>query len=337
MGKKPGGRKQGFLGPLIGFGLIVGICALFFLDPGSEKKPKEPEASSSLNEEEKDAKAAERDLTEFAEALEAQRSNPGRRALQAAKYAAEARDFLNNGSVLDGLDQRPRWVTAFAPSAEPRTNEVQRLTSRNFFQEVASTKRVLTMWFSPTCIHCKNVEPHFRAAASEVSKSVSFAMLDSTKMRNVSLLYNVTRLPTLLFFVNGYPHEARLPNATKSDIVNWVNFRSEDPMTTMTEEDYETLLTLPDLATSNLAVFRGSDEDFEYLGDVAEGFRKTTIFLRVVSSEPPKSSTLSRLRGSEVVSTYSGPWEFDDVREWLLSPEGGAPQAAAPSHNTAEL
>jgi thiol-disulfide isomerase/thioredoxin len=335
MGKKPAGRKQGSLGAIIGFGLIVGICCLFFFDPGAEKKPKEQPASS-LNEDEKDAKAAERDLTEFAEALESQTSNPGPRNLQAAKYAAEARDFLKNGSVVEGLDQRPRWVTAFSPSAEPRTQEVQRLTSRNFFQEVANTKRVMTMWFSPTCVHCKNLEPHYRAAAGEVPKNVAFAMLDSTKMQNLTLLYNVTRLPTLLMFVNGYPHEARLPNATQSEIVNWVTFRSEEPMTTMSEEDYETLLTLPELSTSSLAVFRGSDEDFEYLGDVAEGFRKSTIFIRVVSSEPPQGSTLSRLRGAEVVSTYEGPWEYDDVREWLLSPAGAAPAAEA-GHPAAEL
>jgi thiol-disulfide isomerase/thioredoxin len=337
MGTKPGGNTQGYLGAIIGFGLIVGICVLFFVDPGSEKKAKEETPASSLNEEEKDAKAAERDLTEFAEALESQRSKGGRRSLQAAKFAAEAREFLVNGSFADGLDQRPRWVTAFSPSAEPRTREVQRLTSRNFFQEVSNTKRVMTMWFSPTCIHCKNLEPHYRAAASEVPQSVAFTMLDSSKMTNVSLLYNVTRLPTLLLFVNGYPHEARLPNASKSDIVSWVTFRSEDPITTMSEEDYATLLTLPDLATSNLAVFRGSDEDFEYLGDVAEGFRKSTIFIRVDSSEPQQGSTLDRLKGSEVVSTYKGPWEFDDLREWLLSPAGSAPQAVPGEHPAGEL
>lgn len=105
----------------------------------------------------------------------------------------------------------------------------------------------------------------------------------------------------------------------------------------MSEEDYETLLTLPDLATSNLAVFRGSDEDFEFLGDVAEGFRKSTIFVRVATAEPPQGSTLDRLRGSEVVSTYRGPWDFDDLREWLLSPAGAAPQASASEHSASEL
>jgi thiol-disulfide isomerase/thioredoxin len=336
MGKKPGGRKSGFLGPLIGFGLIVGCCVLFVFDPGSEKKAKE-EPASTLNEEEKDAKAAERDLTEFAEALESEGSKPGRRGSQAAKFAAEAREYLKNGTIVDGLDQRPRWVTAFTPTAEPRTQEVQRVTSRNFFQEVSKTKRVMTMWFSPSCVHCKNLEPHYRAAASEVPKSVSFTMLDSTKVQNLSLLYNVTRLPTMMMFVNGYPHEARLPNATKSEIVSWVKFRSEDPLTEMSEEDFETLLTVPDLATSNLAVFRGSDEDFEYLGDVAEGFRKSIIFVRVITSEPPQGSTLDRLKGSEVVSSYKGPWEYDDIREWLLSPEGSAPQAVPKEHPAAEL
>jgi thiol-disulfide isomerase/thioredoxin len=336
MGKKPGGKK-GSLGAFIGFGLIVGICFLFFFDPGSEKKKPKEEPLSSLNEDEKDAKAAERDLTDFAEALESQRSKPGRRGSLAAKYAAEARDFLANGSVVDGLDQRPRWVTAFAPSAEAKSQEVQRLTSRNFFQEVATTKRVMTMWHSPTCMWCKNLEPHFRAAAKEVPTSVSFAMLDSTQMRNISLLYNVTRLPTMLLFVNGYPHEAWLPNATKEMITNWVTFRSEDPTTTMGEEDFQQLLAMPDLALSNLAVFRGSDEDFEFVADVAEDFRKSTIFLRVLTSEAPQGSTLDRLRGSEVVSTYKGPWDFDDVREWLLSPEGSAPQAAAPERPAEEL
>ena len=47
---------QGSLGAFIGFGLIVGICVLFFFDPGSEKKKPTEEPGSSLNEYEKDAK-----------------------------------------------------------------------------------------------------------------------------------------------------------------------------------------------------------------------------------------------------------------------------------------
>jgi hypothetical protein len=117
-----------------------------------------------------------------------------------------------------------------------------------------------------------------------------------------------------MYFVNGYPHEAFLPNATKADILAWVKFRAEPATTSISTEDFGTLREMDELQGGNLVVFSGSEADFEFVDDAAEDHRKNTVFLRVDDETP---SRLDRYFGKEVFSSFEGPWTYDALGQWM--------------------
>jgi thioredoxin 1 len=64
---------------------------------------------------------------------------------------------------------------------------------------------VLVMFSSPTCVHCKEMEPYFIQYAQEYEGKVKFARLNIVESMFTAERYGVMASPTFTFFCKGKP------------------------------------------------------------------------------------------------------------------------------------
>lgn len=105
-------------------------------------------------------------------------------------------------------------------------NDVIELTDSNFEQLVMKSKDLwLVEFFAPWCGHCKNLEPHWKAAASELKGKVKLGAVDATVHTNLAGRFNIRGFPTIKFFGAGEKGDSDAVDydggRTTSDIVQW--------------------------------------------------------------------------------------------------------------------
>jgi thioredoxin 1 len=64
---------------------------------------------------------------------------------------------------------------------------------------------VLVMFFSQTCVHCKEMEPYFIQYALEYEGTVKFTKLNVVESPFTADRYGVMATPTFTFFCQGKP------------------------------------------------------------------------------------------------------------------------------------
>ena len=64
---------------------------------------------------------------------------------------------------------------------------------------------VFVMFFSPACVHCKEMEPYFIQYAMEYEGKVRFAKLNIVESLFTAERYGVMATPTFTFFCQGKP------------------------------------------------------------------------------------------------------------------------------------
>ncbi len=64
---------------------------------------------------------------------------------------------------------------------------------------------VVVMFHSPTCGHCREIEPFFREFAREFEGKVLFGRLNITESPYLAERYGVMGTPTFKFFCSGRP------------------------------------------------------------------------------------------------------------------------------------
>ncbi len=81
-----------------------------------------------------------------------------------------------------------------------------KLTSENFEEEVInSDKPVLIDFWAGWCGPCRALAPTIHKLAVDYVETVKIASLNTDENPEVARSYNITSLPTLLFFKNGKP------------------------------------------------------------------------------------------------------------------------------------
>ena len=68
-----------------------------------------------------------------------------------------------------------------------------------------SKNPVIVMFYSPTCPHCKVMEPYYAEYAQEFSGKVFFARINIIDNPVVAAKYGVMGTPTFKFFCEGRP------------------------------------------------------------------------------------------------------------------------------------
>ena len=64
---------------------------------------------------------------------------------------------------------------------------------------------VMVMFYSPTCPHCRTIEPHVREFAREYAGGVLFVRVDIMSSQWTAERYGIRSTPTFKFFCSGRP------------------------------------------------------------------------------------------------------------------------------------
>ena len=98
------------------------------------------------------------------------------------------------------------------------------LTDKNFKKLVLQSDDMwLVEFFAPWCGHCKNLEPHWKKAASELKGKVKLGTVDATVYQELAQEYGVRGYPTIKYFPAGLKGSAEEYDGgrTSDDIVAW--------------------------------------------------------------------------------------------------------------------
>ena len=86
------------------------------------------------------------------------------------------------------------------------TMNLLEVEDRSWEKEVElSELPVLVMFFSQSCVHCKEMEPYFIQYALEYEGKVKFTKLNIVESQFTAERYGVMATPTFTFFCQGKP------------------------------------------------------------------------------------------------------------------------------------
>ncbi|XP_063357846.1 protein disulfide-isomerase A6 homolog [Cydia amplana] len=105
-------------------------------------------------------------------------------------------------------------------------SDVITLTDSNFKELVLDSEDLwLVEFYAPWCGHCKNLEPHWAKAATELKGKVKLGALDATVHQSMAGRYQVQGYPTIKMFPSGKKTSDSVEDynggRTSSDIVTW--------------------------------------------------------------------------------------------------------------------
>ncbi|XP_022126074.1 protein disulfide-isomerase A6 homolog [Pieris rapae] len=105
-------------------------------------------------------------------------------------------------------------------------SDVITLTDSNFKEMVLDSEDMwLVEFYAPWCGHCKNLEPHWAKAATELKGKVKLGAVDATVHQMMASRYQVQGYPTIKFFAGGKKTSDSVEDynggRTSSDIVSW--------------------------------------------------------------------------------------------------------------------
>ncbi|XP_013188709.1 protein disulfide-isomerase A6 homolog [Amyelois transitella] len=105
-------------------------------------------------------------------------------------------------------------------------SDVITLTDSNFKELVLDSDDMwLVEFYAPWCGHCKNLEPQWAKAATELKGKVKLGALDATVHTSMASRYQVQGYPTIKFFPSGKKSSDSVEDynggRTSSDIVTW--------------------------------------------------------------------------------------------------------------------
>jgi len=102
--------------------------------------------------------------------------------------------------------------------------DVVELTEQNFKKLVLQSDDMwLIEFFAPWCGHCKNLEPHWKKAASELKGKVKLGAVDATVHQQLASQFGVQGYPTIKYFPAGAKSgpEEYDGGRTADDIISW--------------------------------------------------------------------------------------------------------------------
>ncbi|XP_053609121.1 protein disulfide-isomerase A6 homolog isoform X2 [Plodia interpunctella] len=111
-------------------------------------------------------------------------------------------------------------------SSDKSDSDVVTLTDSNFKELVLDSEDMwLVEFYAPWCGHCKNLEPQWAKAATELKGKVKLGALDATVHTSMASRYQVQGYPTIKFFPSGKKSSDSMEDynggRTSSDIVTW--------------------------------------------------------------------------------------------------------------------
>lgn len=116
-----------------------------------------------------------------------------------AEGLVEAALKVVKGKAYERLGKRPE-----DSGSDKSDSDVVTLTDDNFKKLVLDSEDLwLVEFYAPWCGHCKNLEPHWAKAASELRGKVKVGALDATVHQQMASRFQVQGYPTIKLFPSG--------------------------------------------------------------------------------------------------------------------------------------
>lgn len=109
---------------------------------------------------------------------------------------------------------------------EGNAADVVELTDSNFEELITKSEDMwLVEFYAPWCGHCKNLEPHWKSAATELKGKVKLGAVDATVHTIIAGKFSIQGFPTIKMFPAGQKTLTDVADydggRTSNDIVSW--------------------------------------------------------------------------------------------------------------------
>jgi thioredoxin 1 len=95
------------------------------------------------------------------------------------------------------------------------------VTSKNFEQTVLkSSSPTVIKFFAQWCGACKQMKPIFEELSTELADKYHFVTADIEEDRELAVKYNVSSIPTFVFFKNGKEVGRAVGSMSKQDLIS---------------------------------------------------------------------------------------------------------------------
>lgn len=85
------------------------------------------------------------------------------------------------------------------------SNEILEANDTTWSAILDNHAHVVVMFYSPTCSHCREMDPYFVEYAKEFGGDVAFVRLNVARNLKTAALYGVMATPTFKLLCNGRP------------------------------------------------------------------------------------------------------------------------------------
>lgn len=98
------------------------------------------------------------------------------------------------------------------------------INSNNFNEEITNTnKLVLVDFFATWCGPCKMLSPIISEIANSYSNSIKVCKVNIDENQDLALKYNISSIPTLIFFKDGKLVKSSVGFCTKPELDRIIN------------------------------------------------------------------------------------------------------------------
>ena len=188
--------------------------------------------------------------------------------------------FLLSFLILTPLSLSSENMTQNNHTLPAKEKYIKELTPKNFRNFTLNHTFALVSFYSPNCIHCKNLAPIYSEVAEEFtvinSTQYGFGQINEHQYTSFTWKYNIIKYPTLLLFYNGYMvKELKQQVKKKEQIIEFLKEFKTNVSEPWTVEKIEDHLN----SSQNLILFYGDDVHLPtfYKAKSVDGFLKIEL------------------------------------------------------------
>jgi len=165
------------------------------------------------------------------------------------------------------------------------------LTTATFDDALTRHNRMLVEFYAPWCGHCKQLDPEYKQAASEMKQErleTVLAKVDATLEPEVAKRYGVSGYPTLKYFVKGQSEPKDFEGErTASGLKAWLKKRELPVVVTMDGEKAATYVAAAEKFVSGAGPLpEGTPNDgFRLVAKVVKKSARAKAYLEAVQSQ----------------------------------------------------
>ncbi len=109
-----------------------------------------------------------------------------------------------------------------AKGTEKVINKPIKVDASNFDKILSQNENVVVDFWAEWCMPCRMIAPVIEELAKDFAGKVVFAKLNTDENPFIASRYNITGIPTLIFFKKGKPMDILVGAYPKAEIKRWI-------------------------------------------------------------------------------------------------------------------